>query len=126
ENLLQAHRLYRRHQGTHGEIDPRRPLSRAHRRKGDRAHAAARAARPRPARQSAVLSGRRASAPSAAAGKTRRRGHEPPEQEDRIMAETVQSLEELSTLKPAPAPATPTYVQVLDKQGRAYATGKRK
>ena len=44
------------------------------------------------------------------------------------MAETVQSLEELSTLKPTPAPApqTPTYVQVLDKQGRAYATGKRK
>jgi small subunit ribosomal protein S9 len=42
------------------------------------------------------------------------------------MAETVQSLEELSTLKPAPAPQAPTYVQVLDKQGRAYATGKRK
>jgi len=42
------------------------------------------------------------------------------------MAETVQSLEELSTLKPPPAPQTPTYVQVLDKQGRAYATGKRK
>jgi len=42
------------------------------------------------------------------------------------MAETVQSLEELSTLKPTPAPQTPTYVQVLDKQGRAYATGKRK
>jgi small subunit ribosomal protein S9 len=42
------------------------------------------------------------------------------------MAETVQSLEELSTLKPASAPQTPTYVQVLDKQGRAYATGKRK
>ena len=42
------------------------------------------------------------------------------------MAETVQSLEELSTLKPPPAPHTPTYVQVLDKQGRAYATGKRK
>ena len=42
------------------------------------------------------------------------------------MAETVQSLEELSTLKPTPAPPAPTYVQVLDKQGRAYATGKRK
>ena len=42
------------------------------------------------------------------------------------MAETVQSLEEVSTLKPTPAPQTPTYVQVLDKQGRAYATGKRK
>jgi small subunit ribosomal protein S9 len=42
------------------------------------------------------------------------------------MAETIQGLEELSTLKPAAAPAAPAYVQKLDKQGRAYATGKRK
>jgi small subunit ribosomal protein S9 len=44
------------------------------------------------------------------------------------MAETMQSLEELAALKPPPAPApeTPRYVQKLDKQGRAYATGKRK
>ena len=42
------------------------------------------------------------------------------------MAETIQTLEELSTLKPTPAPQTPIYVQVLDKQGRAYATGTRK
>ena len=42
------------------------------------------------------------------------------------MAETMQSLDQLSTLKPAAAPETPTYVQKLDKQGRAYATGKRK
>ena len=44
------------------------------------------------------------------------------------MAETIQSLDELSTLKPASAPpqTSPTYVQELDKQGRAYATGKRK
>jgi len=41
------------------------------------------------------------------------------------VAETIQSLEQLSTLKPA-APETPRYVQKLDKQGRAYATGKRK
>jgi small subunit ribosomal protein S9 len=41
------------------------------------------------------------------------------------MVETMQSLEELSTLKPA-APEAPKYVQKLDKQGRAYATGKRK
>ena len=41
------------------------------------------------------------------------------------MADTVQSLEGLSALKPA-APETPKYVQKLDKQGRAYATGKRK
>jgi small subunit ribosomal protein S9 len=41
------------------------------------------------------------------------------------MAETMQSLEDLAALKPA-APEAPKYVQKLDKQGRAYATGKRK
>ena len=42
------------------------------------------------------------------------------------MAETMQSLDQLAALKPAPAPETPRYVQKLDNQGRAYATGKRK
>jgi small subunit ribosomal protein S9 len=42
------------------------------------------------------------------------------------MAETIQSLDQLSTLRPAAAPETPKYVHKLDKQGRAYATGKRK
>ena len=41
------------------------------------------------------------------------------------MAETMQSLDQLSALKPA-APEAPKYVQKLDPQGRAYATGKRK
>ena len=41
------------------------------------------------------------------------------------MAETVQSLEGLSALKPEAA-EVPKAVQKLDKQGRAYATGKRK
>jgi small subunit ribosomal protein S9 len=41
------------------------------------------------------------------------------------MAETMQSLDQLSALKPA-APETPKYVQKIDKQSRAYATGKRK
>ena len=41
------------------------------------------------------------------------------------MAETMQSLDQLSSLKPA-APEAPKYVQKLDTQGRAYATGKRK
>jgi small subunit ribosomal protein S9 len=41
------------------------------------------------------------------------------------MAETVQSLGSLSALKPEAAEG-PKYVQKLDKQGRAYATGKRK
>ncbi len=42
------------------------------------------------------------------------------------MAETMQSLDQLSALKPAAAPETPKYIQKIDKQGRAYATGKRK
>jgi len=41
------------------------------------------------------------------------------------MAESMQTLEGLSTLKPAASEA-PKYVQKIDKQGRAYATGKRK
>ncbi len=41
------------------------------------------------------------------------------------MAETMQSLDQLAALKPA-APEAPKYVQKIDKQGRAYATGKRK
>jgi small subunit ribosomal protein S9 len=41
------------------------------------------------------------------------------------MAETVSSLEGLASLKSVAAEA-PKHVQKLDKQGRAYATGKRK
>jgi small subunit ribosomal protein S9 len=41
------------------------------------------------------------------------------------VAETVQSMEGLASLKPA-APEAVKYVQKLDKEGRAYATGKRK
>ena len=42
------------------------------------------------------------------------------------MAESMQSLDQLSALKPAAAPEAPKYIQKLDKEGRAYATGKRK
>ncbi len=42
------------------------------------------------------------------------------------MAETIQTLEDLSSLKSAAPVEAPKYVQKLDKQGRAYATGKRK
>jgi small subunit ribosomal protein S9 len=42
-----------------------------------------------------------------------------------IMADTINSLDQLSSVTPAVA-AAPTYVQKLDAQGRAYATGKRK
>ena len=43
------------------------------------------------------------------------------------MAETINSLEDLGTSVVAPAASTgPVYVQKLDAQGRAYATGKRK
>ena len=56
----------------------------------------------------------------------RHRRHEPQERKERLtMAESMQSLDQLGTLKPA-APEAPKYVQKLDKQGRAYATGKRK
>ncbi len=41
------------------------------------------------------------------------------------VAESIQSLEGLAALKPA-TPEAPKYIQKLDKQGRAYATGKRK
>ncbi len=39
---------------------------------------------------------------------------------------SMQSFEDLASLRPAAAPEAPKYVQKLDKQGRAYATGKRK
>ena len=43
------------------------------------------------------------------------------------MAETINSLEDLGTTSAAPVPTgAPVYVQKLDKEGRAYATGKRK
>jgi small subunit ribosomal protein S9 len=45
------------------------------------------------------------------------------------MAETAQSLDALATLKASASEApkeAPKYVQKLDAQGRAYATGKRK
>jgi small subunit ribosomal protein S9 len=42
------------------------------------------------------------------------------------MAETLSSLADLKGSEAAPAPEAPRYVQKLDRQGRAYATGKRK
>jgi small subunit ribosomal protein S9 len=42
------------------------------------------------------------------------------------MAETLSSLQDLKTASATPQPEAPVYVQKLDKQGRAYATGKRK
>jgi small subunit ribosomal protein S9 len=42
------------------------------------------------------------------------------------MAEILSSLQDLRSADAAPAPEAPRYVQKLDKQGRAYATGKRK
>ena len=41
------------------------------------------------------------------------------------MAESMQSLDQLSQLKPA-TPEAPQYTKKVDKHGRAYATGKRK
>ena len=42
------------------------------------------------------------------------------------MAETLSSLQDLKTATATPQPEAPVYVQKLDRQGRAYATGKRK
>ena len=41
------------------------------------------------------------------------------------MSDTMQSLDQLAALKTA-APDAPVYTKKVDKQGRAYATGKRK
>src|ERR1700710_2129857 len=41
------------------------------------------------------------------------------------MSDTMQSLDQLSQLKPA-TPEAPKYVKKVDKQGRAYAPGKCK
>lgn len=42
------------------------------------------------------------------------------------MSDTLSSLQDLKSTTAAPQPAPHVYVQKLDKQGRAYATGKRK
>jgi small subunit ribosomal protein S9 len=42
------------------------------------------------------------------------------------MAETLSSLQDLKTTTATAQPDAPVYVQKLDRQGRAYATGKRK
>ena len=42
------------------------------------------------------------------------------------MSDTMQSLDQLSSLKAAVAPDAPKYVKKVDKFNRAYATGKRK
>jgi small subunit ribosomal protein S9 len=42
------------------------------------------------------------------------------------MAGTLSSLQDLKSAAAAPQPEAPRYVQKLDAQGRAYATGKRK
>jgi small subunit ribosomal protein S9 len=42
------------------------------------------------------------------------------------MAETINSLEDLAEIATVDSEAAPVYVQKLDAQGRAYATGKRK
>jgi len=42
------------------------------------------------------------------------------------MAESLQSLDQLGSLKPAAAAEAPKYIKKVDKLGRAYATGKRK
>ena|SRR5262245_32248721 len=43
-----------------------------------------------------------------------------------MTTDTNKGLEGLSALQSSAEPAAPAYTQKLDKQGRAYATGKRK
>src|SRR5207244_3341499 len=126
QGLSSSHRLYRRHQGAYREVHPGEPVSRARDGKGRAAHAAARAARTSAVRQPARLQRAGPSARRAAAAGARYRRHEPQKRKERVtVADTMQSLDQLGTLKSA-APEAPKYVQKLDKQGRAYATGKRK
>ncbi|MFT4117359.1 MAG: 30S ribosomal protein S9, partial [Bradyrhizobium sp.] len=42
------------------------------------------------------------------------------------MAESIQSLDQLSQLKTAASPDAPKHEKKVDKFNRAYATGKRK
>ena len=127
-------KVYHHHTGFIGGIKERRadfilerPLPGADRREGRRAHAAARPARPPSVRQPARLQGLDASARGPAArGARHRRPQSQEHPEGLIVAETVQSLEDLGSLKTAAADEAPKYVQKLDPQGRAYATGKRK
>ena len=73
-----------------------------------------------------VYPGAGTSARGAEAGKARCCSDESQEREECLtVAETMQSLEGLATLKPA-APEAPKYEKKIDAQGRAYATGKRK
>src|SRR5262249_27101257 len=82
--------------------------------------------RPASTGQFACLSRAEPSAHSAKPRKTRCGRFESQEYEERVtMAESMQSLDQLSALKTA-TPEAPRYVQKLDKHGRAYATGKRK
>ena len=110
EGLLPLHRLYRRHQGTLGQVDPRGPLPRAHRRKGRRAHAA-RAARSA-ASSSAICASTRAPSirtPPRQPATLDVAEPEPQERAERlIMAETLslaRGSEGLGT--PAPQPEAP-------------------
>ena len=130
EGLSPLHRLYRRHQGALGaQVDPRGTLSRAHRRKGGRAHAAARAAGPQAARQSARLQGPRPSARrpvarrcSTSPSSTPRTAGAPDHGRDPLLARRSEGYRRS---RPA-RPKRRVHVQKLDKHGRAYATGKRK
>ena len=128
EGLPPPHRLHRRHQGAHRAARSSRASSpsASSRRRSSACCRAARSAR-------AQLGNLRVypgpDHPHAAQqpGKARYRRHEPQEHEERVtMAETMQSLDQLVDAQAAAAPEAPKYVQKLDKQGRAYATGKRK
>ena len=129
-------KVYYHHTGYPGGIkersakfDPRRALPRARAREG-RASACCRAARSAAQQLGNLRVYKGAEHPHAAQSPDAARRRRPELQEfpERlIMAETtLSSLADLNQAAVAAAPSAPKYVQKLDKQGRAYATGKRK
>src|SRR5690606_30064361 len=113
-------------QGSHAAPAARGAFSRA--RAGERRapHAARRPAVARPAQEPQGLCRPRPSARGPAAHEARRRFLQLQECEAQVMAETINSLEDLASAAPTPPATAPVYEQKLDAQGRAYATGKRK
>jgi large subunit ribosomal protein L13 len=103
-----------------------RAASRARRREGRRAHAAARPARPPQFGNLRVYKG--AEHPHAPSSPRRSTSPpEPQEQEERLtMAETLNRSLRTCGSRRRPKRPKLRHVQKLDKQGRAYATGKRK
>jgi ribosomal protein L13 len=137
QGLLQAHRLCGRHQGSHrakvleGRF-PERVLEKAVERMIPRGPLGR-----QQMRNLRIFRRSRASARRPEPGSARSRFPQPQEQGGCIMSDTVNSLSDLqgltagadtaaSAAAPVATQSAPLRQQELDKQGRAYATGRRK